>query len=219
MGDQAKALDLSTAEAALERGDYGQCLELLAPLAEARPLPDPEGSRIRLLMVTALMGQGREQDAVSTCRLLSRAGDPDLRLQARQLLSILEAPSLERPERWSTASARGDLDDFTGEIQDVELPAEIFGETSELSGGDTQQPLGGHLAIDLGEGADLAVAVVAVDEGAAQVRDCGASIDRARNDCAATVVVVVEGQWRDVIVGCWPSSNRAFESCPAEVGA
>ena len=101
MGDQAKALDLSTAEAALERGDYGQCLELLAPLAEARPLPDPEGSRIRLLMVTALMGQGREQDAVSTCQLLSRAGDPDLRLQARQLLSILEAPSLERPERWS----------------------------------------------------------------------------------------------------------------------
>ena len=121
--------------------------------------------------------------------------------------------------RWSTVSARGDLDDFAGEIQDVELPAEIFGEPGELSGGDAQQPLGGHLAIDLGEGADLAVAVVAVDEGAAQVRDCGASVDRARNDCAATVVVVVEGQWRDVIVGCWASSNRAFESCLAEVGA
>ena len=101
MSDQPAQLDLSTAEAALERGDYGQCLELLTPLADARPLPDPEGSRIRLLMVTALMGQGREQDAVAACRLLSRAGDPDLRQQARQLLAILEAPSLERPERWS----------------------------------------------------------------------------------------------------------------------
>ena len=101
MGDQAKALDLSTAEAALERGDYGQCLELLAPMADEQPLATPDGSRIRLLMVTALMGQGREEDAVTNCRLLSRAGDPDLRQQARQLLSILEAPSLERPERWS----------------------------------------------------------------------------------------------------------------------
>ena len=101
MGDQPAQLDLSSAEAALERGDYGQCLELLAPLAENHPLSSPAGSRIRLLMVTALMGQGREQDAVATCRLLSRTGDPELRQQARQLLAILEAPSLERPERWS----------------------------------------------------------------------------------------------------------------------
>ena len=101
MSDQPAQLDLSSAEAALERGDYGQCLELLAPLADSHPLPTPDGSRIRLLMVTALMGQGRDQDAVATCRLLSRTGEPELRQQARQLLAILEAPSLERPERWS----------------------------------------------------------------------------------------------------------------------
>ena len=59
MNEQQAPLDLTAAETALERGDYGQCLELLTPLAEARPLPDPEGARVRLLMVTALMGQGR----------------------------------------------------------------------------------------------------------------------------------------------------------------
>ena len=101
MRDQPAKLDLSSSEAALERGDYGQCLELLAPLADIHPLPTPDGSRIRLLIVTALMGLGRDQDAVTTCRLLSRTGEPELRQQARQLLAILEAPSLERPERWS----------------------------------------------------------------------------------------------------------------------
>jgi hypothetical protein len=99
--DRQERLDLTTAEAALERGDYGQCLELLVPLAETHPVTDSEGARIRLLMITAWMGQGDDQNALATCQLLSRSKDPDLRLQAKQLLTILEAPSLARPERWS----------------------------------------------------------------------------------------------------------------------
>lgn len=101
MNEQPAPLDLTPAETALERGDYGQCLEQLCPLAESRPLPDPEGARIRMLMVTALMGQGRDQEALTICQLLSRSGEPQLRQQARQLLTILEAPSLDRPESWS----------------------------------------------------------------------------------------------------------------------
>ena len=92
MNEQRAPLDLTPAETALERGDYGQCLEQLSPLAESRPLPDPEGARIRLLMVTALMGQGRDQEALTICQLLSRSGEPQLRQQARQLLTILEVP-------------------------------------------------------------------------------------------------------------------------------
>ena len=92
---------LAAAERALERGDYGLCLRLLQPLAEASPITDPEGAAIRMVMVTAWMGQGEERKAISTCRLLTRCKDPDLRNRARQLLSVLEAPSLERPARWS----------------------------------------------------------------------------------------------------------------------
>ncbi|CAI8446710.1 MAG: Uncharacterised protein [Cyanobium sp. ARS6] len=92
---------LAAAERALERGDYGLCLRLLQPLAEASPITDPEGAAIRMVMVTAWMGQGEESKAISTCRLLTRCKDPDLRNRARQLLSVLEAPSLERPARWS----------------------------------------------------------------------------------------------------------------------
>merc|ERR1711965_31328 len=47
------------------------------------------------------MGQGEECKAIATCRLLTRCKDPDLRNRSRQLLSVLEAPSLERPARWS----------------------------------------------------------------------------------------------------------------------
>ena len=101
MSEQDAALDLSEAEAALERGDYGQGLELLLPLAEQHPLNSPEGPGLRLLMITAWMGQGQDDKAIATCRLLSRCRDPKLRQQAKQLLGVLEAPSLDRPERWS----------------------------------------------------------------------------------------------------------------------
>ena len=92
---------LKEAEQALERGDYGQCLRLLEPLAEAHPITDPKGASVRMVMVTAWMGQGDDQKAIATCRLLTRCKDVDLRNRARQLLSVLEAPSLDRPARWS----------------------------------------------------------------------------------------------------------------------
>lgn len=101
MAEQRVPPDLSEAEAALERGDYGQSLAMLHPLANAHPLPDPVGAQIRLMMITAWMGQGDETSAIATCRLLSRCQQPDIRAQAKQLLTILESPSLERPDRWS----------------------------------------------------------------------------------------------------------------------
>ena len=101
MNEGKPELDLSAVEAALERGDYGQSLEMLSSLAELYPLTDPNGPYLRLLMVTAWMGQGQDDQALSTCRALCQCRDSDLRQQARQLLTILEAPSLERPERWS----------------------------------------------------------------------------------------------------------------------
>ena len=92
---------LASAEAALERGDYGQCIALLEPIAQRHPLPSREGAMVRMLMLTAWMGQGEEEKAISTCRLLTHCKDNEIRQRARQLLSVLEAPSLERPENWS----------------------------------------------------------------------------------------------------------------------
>jgi len=106
---------LALAEAALERGDYGQCLQLLEPLVADYPITDPSGAPIRLLMVTAWMGLGQEDNALSTCRLLTRCRDSEVRARAQQLLTVLEAPSLERPARWSMQLPTLDMPPRMGE--------------------------------------------------------------------------------------------------------
>ena len=60
MSEQDAALDLSEAEAALERGDYGQGLELLLPLAEQHPLNSPEARPLRTVD-RVLLRQGEKQ--------------------------------------------------------------------------------------------------------------------------------------------------------------
>ncbi len=90
-----------SAEAALERGDYGQCLALLKEIEKKYPITTKEGSEIRMLMVTALMGQGNDKQALSLCRLLTHCKNDDIRESAKQLLSVLEAPSLPRQSNWS----------------------------------------------------------------------------------------------------------------------
>ena len=66
-------------------------------------------------MITAWMGQGQDDKAIATCRLLSRCRDPKLRQQAKQLLGVLEAPSLDRPERWSMRMPQLELNGSGGE--------------------------------------------------------------------------------------------------------
>ena len=92
---------LAAAEAAIARGDYTHCLSILNPLSDTYPSNSLEGDRIRMLMVTAFMGQGDEQKAINICRLLAKSHKSAFRQEAKQLLSILEAPVLARPENWS----------------------------------------------------------------------------------------------------------------------
>tara|TARA_B100000700_G_C15022359_1_gene846388 strand:+ start:1722 stop:2201 length:480 start_codon:yes stop_codon:yes gene_type:complete len=109
------ASTIAAAEASIERGDYGQCLALLEPLAEQYPLQSREGAQIRMIMITAWMGQGYDQKAITTCRALAHGKEPEIRQQAKQLISILEAPDLPRPENWSVKIPRIDLSsNFTG---------------------------------------------------------------------------------------------------------
>ncbi len=93
--------ELALAQRALESGDYGTSLRLLAPLAEAHGASTALGGRIRLLMATALMGQGDSAAAAACCRSLRGCRDLTLRQQARDLEEVLNAPALQRPRNWS----------------------------------------------------------------------------------------------------------------------
>ena len=92
---------LAVANGALERGDYGRVRQLLEPLAEQHAAASKAGAELRLLLATALMGQGQAEAAAHWCRSLNQCLDPELRARGRELLLVLEAPALERPREWS----------------------------------------------------------------------------------------------------------------------
>lgn len=92
---------LATARQALEQGDYGRVLRLLEPIAAERSPATPIGAGVRLLIATALIGQGRTDQAAACCRTLLSCRDAGLRARARDLLTVLEAPELRRPREWS----------------------------------------------------------------------------------------------------------------------
>lgn len=92
---------LIDAETALMHGEYRKCLLLLEPLIKSNPLTAKEGAQIRMLLVTAYMGKGDNEKAIKTCRILTKCRDEEIRKNAKQLLPILEAPSLPRPKNWS----------------------------------------------------------------------------------------------------------------------
>ncbi|WP_320674302.1 hypothetical protein [Prochlorococcus sp. MIT 1341] len=89
------------AEEAIARGDYSQSLWILEKLLENKDLSEEQSTNLRMLMITSWMGQGKDQKAIDTCRILSKCKNIDLKVKAKSLLSVLEAPSLERPSNWS----------------------------------------------------------------------------------------------------------------------
>ena len=111
---------LAPARLALERGDYGQVVNQLKPLASTYPAATATGAQLQLLMATALMGQGNSVGAMACCRQASRCADPTLRAQARDLLTVLEAPALERPRHWSlTLPDLGEAEPLAGRLQQI----------------------------------------------------------------------------------------------------
>ena len=108
-----KALNLKAVEAALERGDYSLCLELLESIKQNNLPESKERDRIKMLIVTAYMGSGEDQKAIQVCRQLIHDKDTGMRQEAKQLLAVLEAPSLPRPKAWSIEIPNIDMDTAT----------------------------------------------------------------------------------------------------------
>ena len=90
---------LPQARIALERGDYGQVVRLLTTADGITPTN--KDAELLLLLATAWMGLGRNEEALLCCRRLRASNDPSLCAQARELQRVLEAPALERPREWS----------------------------------------------------------------------------------------------------------------------
>jgi hypothetical protein len=137
---------LDPARAALERGDYGLCLRLLAPLAEIHAASTPLGGSVRLLMATAQMGQGDSAAAAASCRSLRACRDAGLRAMARDLQEVLEAPALQRPREWSmTLPSLGEMQPLEGDFKAMARSRRRRGRPEEPPPpptGPTRAPLG-----------------------------------------------------------------------------
>ncbi len=92
---------IKTAEAALDKGDYSLCIKIVDPYLLDSQAETATGGQLRLLIVTAYIGRGDEQKAINICQTLINNKKESVRQQARQLLSILDAPHLPRPSNWS----------------------------------------------------------------------------------------------------------------------
>ena len=92
---------IKAAEAALDKGDYNLCIKLVEPFLLGYQAETAIGGRLRLLIITAYIGKCDEEKAINICQILIYNKKESVRQQAKQLLSILEAPHLPRPSNWS----------------------------------------------------------------------------------------------------------------------
>ncbi len=102
---------LRIAEVALSKGAYRECLLSLTPLLKETPLSSNQGGEIGTMIVTALIGQGNNQQAISICEILSKHKKDSIRMQAKQLISVLNSPELARPKEWSIKIPKLDIDE------------------------------------------------------------------------------------------------------------
>jgi len=101
---------INAAEAALDKGDYNSCIKIVDPLLLDSKAETAIGGQLRLLIVTAYMGKGDEEKAINICQTLIHNKKESIRLQAKQLLSILDAPHLPIPSNWSIKIPKIDMD-------------------------------------------------------------------------------------------------------------
>jgi FimV-like protein len=86
---------------ALDSGEYCKVVSLLQPLQEKLSASNWEGAELRLWLATAYQGLGDQAQAVACCREVLMAGSSEQRRQAQAVLTIIEAPVLQRPKEWS----------------------------------------------------------------------------------------------------------------------
>ena len=108
MSNSASAI--KAAEAALDKGDYTLCIKIIDPFLSSHSGTTAIGAQLRLLQVTACMGKGDEHEAIDICQTLINNKEASIRQQAKQLLSILDAPCLPRPSNWSVEIPKIELD-------------------------------------------------------------------------------------------------------------
>ena len=92
---------IKDAELALNKGEYNLCIEILYPYLDSFKVNTLEGINIRMLLITALSGVNRNEEAIDLCKPLTKSKYSHIRDEALSLMQILKSPNLDIPENWN----------------------------------------------------------------------------------------------------------------------
>ncbi|MDC3121775.1 DUF3153 domain-containing protein [Prochlorococcus sp. AH-716-J21] len=92
---------LETAELALAKGEYHFCIEFLLPIIESFPLSSNEGVNLRTILITALCGINKKEEAKRFCKELLKSYDNKTRENAKYLMEVIDSPDIKKPENWN----------------------------------------------------------------------------------------------------------------------
>ena len=92
---------VETAELALTKGEYKYCIEYLYPIIEHYPPSSKEGANLRTIMITALSGTNKKEEAKKFCKELLKSHDYKVRENAKYLMEIIDSPEIKKPANWN----------------------------------------------------------------------------------------------------------------------
>jgi len=92
---------LETVELALAKGEYHYCIEFLLPIVESFPLSSKEGVNLRTILITALCGINKKDEAKRFCKELLKSYDNKTRENAKYLMEVIDSPDIKKPENWN----------------------------------------------------------------------------------------------------------------------
>ena len=92
---------LETVEFALAKGEYHFCIEFLLPIIESFPLSSKEGVNLRTILITALCGINKKEEAKRFCKELLKSYDNKTRENAKYLMEVIDSPDIKKPENWN----------------------------------------------------------------------------------------------------------------------
>ncbi len=92
--------DYQAGQIALDRGEYRQAVNYLQAAVAQVQSNTQLGGEVQICLVTALEAAGQIEEATVLCQKLLRHPKVDIRQASKQMLYIMQAPELVRPEEW-----------------------------------------------------------------------------------------------------------------------
>ncbi len=89
------------AELALFKGEYNSCVEYLYSIIKSYPPSCKEGVNLRTILITALSGINKKEEAKIFCKELLKSSDYKVRENAKYLMEIIDSPEIKKPENWN----------------------------------------------------------------------------------------------------------------------